>query len=142
MTIINLETNGNIFTNKKYFVSQMVRQVRDTGGCEFWVLNKQYLEVYYFKATQISDFDVQLDIENSLVQEHVFSGVFVLHMKDHILELLEEVPGTVYMKKLDCYRGLYSSLYEKASKTKTKKIKEELVEKIDFVESEFPQLVI
>lgn len=144
MTVINLDADFPVetYTNKKYYIQLMVRAVRKTGGAQFWVLNKQYLEIYHFKATQISEFDMQLDINNALAKEHVFSGVFVLHMKDHIHELLEEVPGTIYVSKLDCYRELYCSLYEKASKTKTKKIKAELIEKIEFIEQEFPQLVI
>jgi hypothetical protein len=144
MTVINLDADFPVetYTNKKYYIQLMVRAVRNHGGVDFWVLNKQYLEIYHFKATQISDFDMQIDINNALVGEHVFSGVFVLHMKDHIATLLDEVPGTIYVSKLDCYRELYRSLYEKASKTKTKKIKTELVEKIDYIEVEFPQLVI
>jgi hypothetical protein len=136
------QTNFDVFKDKKKFVHHMVRKVRDDGGAEFWVLNKKYLEIYQFKATQVSDFDVQIEIINSLVKEHLFTGTFVLHMKDHILKLLEEVPGVVYNKKLDCYRELYQSLYEKAKKTKSVKNKAELVEKIEFIETEFPQFVI
>lgn len=136
------EYNPNIIKSKRQYVYQMVQDVRNDGGTEFWVLNKQYLEIYHFKATQISEFDVQIDLDNALEKEHVFSGTFVLHMKDHILTLLDEVPGTVYIKKLECYRALYDSLYDKASKTKTLRIKQELVEKIEFIEDEFPQFVI
>lgn len=139
---ITFDYNPNIIQSKSYYVQQMVRTIRDVGSDEFWVLNKQYLEIYHFKAVQISEFDVQIDLNNALEQEHVFTGVFVLHMKENILKLLEEVPGKVYLKKLDCYRELYQTLYEKASKTKTQKIKQELIEKIEFIESEFPQLVI
>lgn len=144
MIVINLDADfpEESYTNKKYYIQLMVRAVRNYGGTEFWVLNKQYLEIYHFKATQVSEFDVQIEINNALLREHIFSGVFVLHMKDHIATLLEEVPGTIYVKKLDCYRELYGSLCEKASKTKTKKTKDELLEKIEFIETEFPQFVI
>ncbi len=147
--VINLPPNNfgqqadmDVFKNKKSFIHHMVRKVRDSGGLEFWVLNKQHLEIYHFKATQVSEFDVQIEITNALVKEHIFTGIFVLHMKDNILKLMEEVPGTVYLKKLECYREMYTSLYNKASSTKTKKIKAELVEKIEFIETEFPQFVI
>ena len=120
----------------------MVRTVRETGGSECWVLNKHYLEIYHFKGTQISDFDVQIDLNNALEQEHVFTGIFVLHMKDHILSLLDEVPGKVYLKKIECYRELYDTLNKKFTKTKILRIKNELAEKIEFIEEEFPQFII
>lgn len=144
MVVINFNANfpAESYTNKNYYVQLMVRAVREHGGAEFWVLNKKHLEIYHFKATQVSDFDMQMDIDNALLNEHIFSGIFVLHMRDHIVTLLDEVPGTIYVKKLDCYRELYNSLYAKASKIKSKKIKDELVEKIEFIETEFPQLVI
>lgn len=136
------EYNPNIIKSKRQFVYQMISSVRNDGGIEFWVLNKKYLEIYHFKATQVSEFDVQIDLNNALEREHIFTGMFVLHMKENILEFLEEVPGTVYLKKIECYRSLYDSLYEKTSKTKTLRIKQELVDKIEFIEEEFPQLVI
>ena len=132
----------NIYDSKTFYISQMIRDIRDNGSNEFWVLNKQYMEIYYFKATQISEFDVQIDLYNALADEHLFTGVFVLHMKDNILKFLEEVPGKIYLKRLDCYRELHTSLYEKASKTKTKKIKQDIIEKIEFIENAFPQLII
>jgi hypothetical protein len=134
--------NPNIYDSKTFYISQMIRDIRDSGSNEFWVLNKQYMEIYYFKATQISEFDVQIDLYNALADEHIFTGVFVLHMKDNILKFLEEVPGKIYLKRLDCYRELHTSLYEKASKTKTKKIKQDIIEKIEFIENAFPQLII
>jgi len=137
-----LENDLNIFKSKRHYVHQMVSTVRKNGGDQFWVLNKTHLEIYKFKATQISEFDVQIELDNELEKERVFSGIFVLHMKEHILTLLEEVPGVIYIKKLECYRELYKNLYEKASKSKTYKTKANLVEKIEFIETEFPQFVI
>jgi hypothetical protein len=134
--------NENVFSSKKHYISSMVRTVRETGGSECWVLNKHYLEIYHFKGTQISDFDVQIDLNNALEQEHVFTGIFVLHMKDHILSLLDEVPGKVYLKKIECYRELYDTLNKKFTKTKILRIKNELAEKIEFIEEEFPQFII
>lgn len=134
--------NPNVFKSKRQYVHHLVSNVRQNGGDEFWVLNKTYLELYRFKATQVSEFDVQINLYNELEKEQIFSGVFVLHMKDHILTLLEEVPGAVFTKKLECYRTLYDTLYEKAAKIKTKKTKTDLIDKIEFIETEFPQFVI
>jgi len=134
--------NPCIFKSKRHYIHHLVSNVRRDGGDEFWVLNKTYLEIYKFRSTQISEFDVQIELDNELEKERVFSGVFVLHMKEHMLTFLEEVPGAIYTKKLECYRALYTTLYEKASKSKTYKTKAALVEKIDFIENEFPQFVI
>ena len=57
--------NPNIYDSKTFYISQMIRDIRDNGSNEFWVLNKQYMEIYYFKATQISEFDVQIDLYNA-----------------------------------------------------------------------------
>lgn len=134
--------NPDIIGSKSMYIHSMVRKVRDTGDDEFWVLNKMYLEIYSFKVVQVTDFDIQIDLRNCLENELVYSGIFVIHMKDHILELLEEVPGKIYLKKLDCYRSLYASLNEKVGHTKSSKIKQELLEKIEFIETEFPQFII
>lgn len=140
--IKTFDFNPNIFRSKRQYIHRLVTEVRKNGGNEFWVLNKTYLEIYRFKTTQVSEFDLEIELHNSLEREQIFSGVFVLHMKDNILKFLEEVPGSIYLKKLECYRALYDTLYEKASKTKSKKLKKELVDKIDFIENEFPQFVI
>lgn len=136
------EWNPNIIGSKKQYVHRLVSDIRADGGADFWVLNKTYYEIYHFKATQITDFDVTIDLENTLAEEHVFSGTFVLHMKEHILELLEEVPGKVYLNRFECFRDLYKSLIEKFETIKSKSIKEELKEKIDYIEDQFPQLLL
>ena len=97
------EYNPYIFSSKRSFIHDLVNHVRSEGGMDFWVLNKNYFEIYKFKVTQISDFDICIDLINDLEQEHVISVTFVLHMKDKILELLEEIPGKVYLKKIECY---------------------------------------
>ena len=61
-------------------------------------------------------------------------------MKENILNLLEEVSGSVYLKKLECYRDLYKSLCEKVNKNN--KNKNEIIEIIEFIENEFPQFVM
>ncbi len=130
------------YTNKNIFVSNFISWIRDSGGSECWVLNKTNLEIYKFKATQITEFDIQVDLTNGLTNELIISARFVLHMKQSILELFEEVPGTIYTKKLDVYRTLYQLVIEKYNKIKMKKIKEELKEKMEFIENEFPELII
>ena len=60
----------------------MVSDIRSDGGVEFWVFNTKYLEIYHFKATRISEFDVQIDLNNALENQHVHTAVFVLHMKN------------------------------------------------------------
>jgi hypothetical protein len=128
--------------SKKQYIHKMVSKIREIGDDEFWVLNKQYMEIYKFRAVRVSEFDVQMNLDNELAKEHIFSGIFVLHMKEFLLRFLEEVPGTVYVNKLECYRELYDVLYAKAHKTKSLKQKKMLVEKIEFIENEFPQFVI
>lgn len=134
----------NVFTSKRHYMNEMIRKVRDTGGDMFWVLNKTHMEIYKFTVCQVTEFDVEIVLDNALENDNVFSGVFVMYKKgrDQIMKLFDEVPGTIYTKKLDCYRKLYDSLYEKAKKTKTLRLKQELVEKIEFIECEFPQFVI
>jgi len=136
------EYNPNIISSKKQYIHQMVKDVRDSGDTEFWILNKTYYEIYHFKATQISEFDVNIDLDNALAEEHVLSMTFVLHMKDKILELLEEVPGKVYLNRFECYRDLYKSLHEKFESIKSKSIKAELIEKIEYIEDQFPELLL
>ena len=136
------EFNPSIIKNNLQFVNQMIRNVRDTGGYECWVLNKNYMEIYHFRFTMISEFDVQIDLGNSLANEHVATIILTLHMKDKIIELLEEVPGIFYLEKYECHRELYTSLYDKFNKAKTKKTKQGLVEKIEFIECEFPHMVL
>jgi hypothetical protein len=63
-------------------------------------------------------------------------------MRENILKLFTEVPGTIFVNKLDCYRALYSSLNINLTKTKQKKKIMELEEKIEYIEMEFPQLII
>jgi len=137
-----VEYNPNIINNKSHYINQMVRAVRDKGGTEFWILNTTYHEIYHFKATQISDFDVQLDLTNTLANEFIYSGIFVLHMKDNMLKLLEEVPGKIYLKKIECYRDLYLILNVRYKSLKNKRLKSEVMEKIEFIEIEFPQFII
>jgi hypothetical protein len=136
------EYNPNIISSKRQYVHHMVKSVRDNGDVEFWVLNKTYYEIYHFKATQISEFDVNIDLDNALAEEHIMSMTFVLHMKDKILELLEEVPGKVYLNRFECYRDLYKSLHEKFENIKSKSIKAELIEKIEYIEEQFPELLL
>ena len=136
------EYNPYVYSSKSSFTHTLVSTVRAEGGTEFWVLNKQYYEIYHFKVTQVSDFDINIDLVNALEEEHIMSVTFVLHMKDKITELLDEIPGKVYLKKLDCYRELYMSLIDKSNTIKSKDLKEEIMEKIDYIESTFPQLLI
>lgn len=140
ITFNTFEYNENVFIKKNFFIRKMITDIRTFGGIDFWVFNKKNNEIYYFKATQISDFDVQIDISNALLKEHLFTGIFVLHMKENILNLLEEVSGSVYLKKLECYRDLYKSLCEKVNKNN--KNKNEIIEIIEFIENEFPQFVM
>ena len=138
----SFDYNPNVFTNKSNFVHKMVSEIRANGGMEFWVMNRTYFEIYHFKATQITDFDVVIDLDNSLAEEHILSVTFVLHMKNKILELLEEVPGKVYLNKFECYKDLYKSLHEKFRRIKSKSIKAEIFEKIEYVEDQFPELLL
>jgi len=136
------EYNPNIYSSKSSFVHTLVGTVRAEGGIKFWVLNKNYYEIYEFRVTQISDFDIMIDLVNSLEGEFIMSTTFVLHMKDKITELLDEIPGKVYLKKLECYRELYGSLINKVEVLKTQKKIDEMLEKIDYIESTFPELLI
>ena len=136
------EYNPNIYSSKSSFTHTLVSEVRANGGTEFWILNKQYYEIYYFKVTQISDFDINIDLYNALAEEHIISVTFVIHMKKKITELLDEIPGKVYLKKLDCYRELYISLVDRGTNIKSKDLKKEIMEKIDYIETTFPQLLI
>lgn len=130
------------YKNKGVFVSTFISLIRENGGSECWILNKQNMEIYKIKATQITEFDIQIDLINSLTQELVISTRFVLHMKQSILELFEEVPGIIYSNKIEVYRELYNTLNEKFNKSKMKKLKLELKERIEFIENEFPELII
>jgi hypothetical protein len=132
----------DVYKNKGYYIKTMIHNVRKNGIDECWILNKQNLEIYSFKATQISEFDVQIDLFNSLENDKIFSGLFIMHMRENILKLFTEVPGTIFVNKLDCYRALYSSLNINLTKTKQKKKIMELEEKIEYIEMEFPQLII
>lgn len=136
------EWNPNIINSKRQYVHRLVGDVRANGSTAFWVFNKNYLEIYHFKVTQITDFDVNIDLYNSLAEEHIMSIVLVLHMKDKILELLEEVPGKVYLNRFDCYRDLYKTLHQKFETIKSTNIKTELLEKIEYIEVQFPELLL
>jgi len=138
----NASIQNNFHVLNEHTVGRIVRSIRENGGCEYWVLNKTYMEIYHFKFTMVSEFDVQIDLTNSLANEHLLTGIFVLHMKDKIAKLLKEVPGTFYEIKFECYKELYLSLYDKFNKSRTKKTKETLAEKIEFIECEFPHLVL
>ena len=135
---MQLKFKNNVTRN---YVRRLISTVRMCGGDEFWVLNQQNMEIYKFKITQISDFDIQIDLFNALLNENIFTGYFVMHMHDKIIDLLNEVPGIIYDQKLECYRTLYYGLNNKVLKA-SKKIKDELIEKIEFIETEFPQLII
>ncbi len=138
----NPKHNPKIFGSKKEFVYKFKSLIQENGGAEFWVLNKNNGEIYRFKGTQVSDFDVTIDLFNALEQEHVFTATFVIHMKDKIAEYFEEIPGKVYLRKLDCYRELYHHLNDKVESVKGKKLKKEMEDKIDFIELTFPELLI
>lgn len=131
-----------VFSNKEQFIRTMNSLIRQNGGLDFWVLNKTYFEVYNFHCVQISDFDIMIDLNNSLERENIYSGTFVMHMKTHILELLNQVPGKVYLNKLECYRELYQSLNEKIVSIKSKDLVREFSVKVEFLETEFPELII
>lgn len=130
------------YNTKMYFIKNMISDIRKNGHYECWVLNKQNLEIYSFKSTQISDFDLQIDLFNSLENEKIFSGIFIMHMRENILKLFQEVPGTIFSNKIECYRTFYEKLQMKILKIKNPKKQIELQEKIDFIEMEFPQLLI
>jgi len=132
----------DIYSNKRYYVQIMVGNIRQNGTDECWILNKQYSEIYSFKSTRVSEFDVQITITNCLAFEQIFNGIFVLHMKDKIFSILAEIPGTIYISKLDCFRSLYDQLKNSVEKTKNKKKLAEIFEKINYIESNFPQLII
>lgn len=130
------------FKNKQLYVSNFINIIRDKGGAECWVLNRKHFEVYHFKAEQITEFDVRIDLRNALTKELVISVNLVLHMKQSMLDLFEEVPGIIYVKKLDVFHDLYGVLSDKYNNVKTKKIKLELKERIEYIENEFPELII
>ena len=79
------------FKNKQLYVSNFINIIRDKGGAECWVLNRKHFEVYHFKAEQITEFDVRIDLRNALTKELVISVNLVLHMKQSMLDLFEEV---------------------------------------------------
>ena len=134
--------NPNVFNSKTEFVYKFKSLIQENGGAEFWVLNKNNGEIYRFKGTQVSDFDVTIDLFNALEQEHVFTATFVIHMKEKIAEFFDEIPGKVYLRKLECYRELYHHLNEKVEGIKSKKLKGEMEDKIEFIELTFPELLI
>jgi len=136
------KSNPNIFTSKNTFVHTLVSEVRANGSIDFWVLNKQHLEIYKFRVIQISDFDITIDLINDLANEFIMNTTFVIHMKNKIVELMDEIPGKVYLKRLDCYRDLYSGLNEKLKRVKSDDLRIELEEKVDYIESTFPELLI
>ena len=130
------------YGSKKSFSYKFKETVIANGGMDFWVLNKDNGEIYRFKGTQVSDYDVTIDLFNALEQEHVFTATFVIHMKDKITAFFDEVPGKVYIKKLECYRELYQHLNSKVGGLKSEKLRAEMEDKIDFIELAFPELLI
>lgn len=136
------EYNPNVFSTKRGFVYTLIKNIRANGSEICWVLNKQNYEVYEFRVVQVSEFDIRIDLINALENELILSTAMVLHMKDKIIELFDEIPGKVYLNKLECYRELYNSLNEKYDKLKNKKLRVEIKEKIDYIESTFPELLI
>ena len=132
----------HVFNSKKEFIYKFKNMIHSHGGAELWVLNKNNGEIYRFKGTQISDFDVTIELYNELEQEFVFSSTFVLHMKEKIVEFFEEVPGKVYLKKIECYRELYKFLTDKVGNLKCDKLKREMEDKIEFIEYTFPEFLI
>lgn len=134
--------NPNVFNSKTEFAYKFKSLIQENGGTEFWVLNKHNGEIYRFKGTQVSDFDVTIDLFNALEQEHVFTATFVIHMKDKIAKFFDEIPGKVYLRKLECYRELYQYLNEKVEGVKSKKLKKEMEDKIEFIELTFPEFLI
>lgn len=132
----------NIFDSKTSFLYQFKSEIKVNGGMKAWVLNKHNSEIYMFVGTQVSDFDVTIDLFNALEQEHVFTATFVIHMSDKIIKFFNEVPGKVYLNKFDCYRELYQSLMHNVEKVKGGKLKMEMQDKIEFIELTFPELLI
>ncbi len=130
------------YSSKKEYFYKFKSLIMEHGGAECWVLNKHNSEIYRFKGTQVSDFDVAIDLFNTLEQEHVFTVTFVLHMKDTIIDFFEEVPGKVYLSKLECYRELYQNLVDKVVGVKGIKLKREMEDKIEFIELTFPEFLI
>lgn len=141
-TFIYAPNIPNVFRSRTSFIHTIISDIRKNGVEECWILNKQYMEIYNVKAIRISEFDVEISLYNTLLNEFIIKSVFVLHMKDHILEFFNEVPGTIFQNKLECFRKLYEDLNVKLGKTKNKKRILELEEKIDFIETTFPQLLI
>ena len=138
----NPNYNPTVFGSKKSFVHKFKEIVTANGGMEFWVLNKDNGEIYRFKGTQVTEFDVTIDLFNALEQEHVFTATFVIHMKDKITTFFDEVPGKVYTRKLECYRELYQHLNSKVGNIKSEKLRMEMEDKIEFIELAFPELLI
>lgn len=138
----NALTDTTVYSSKNDFIYRFKSLLQTNGGAEFWVLNKVNGEIYCFKGTQVSDFDVTIDMFNSLEQEHIFTATFVIHMKDKIVEFFEEIPGKVYLRKLECYRELYQHLIDKVDDIKSKKLKKEMEDKIEFIELTFPEFLI
>ena len=136
------EYNPKVFDSKKSFSYKFKSLIKANGGANAWVLNKHNGEIYRFTGTQVSDFDVTIDLYNALEQEHIFTATFVIHMNEKIIKFFNEVPGKVYLSKLECYRELYHSLIDNVEGIKGKKLRVETEDKIEFIELTFPELLI
>jgi hypothetical protein len=139
---VHSNLDATTYSSKKEYFYKFKTLIKQNGGAEFWVLNKQNGEIYRFKGTQVSDFDVAIDLFNTLEQEHIITITSVIHMKDNIINFFEEVPGKIYLNKLDCYRELYQYLIEKLESVKSSKLKMEMEDKIEFIELTFPEFLI
>lgn len=134
--------NPFMFPRSAQFMYTLIPSIRRDGELECWILNKKNMEMYHIKFVLISEFDVQIDLTNALDRSHILRIIMVLHMKEKILELFDEVPGVIYLKRLQCYRELYSSLMNKAKKATSVRVKDALYTKLEYLESEFPELII
>jgi hypothetical protein len=139
---MNNTYSQKVFDSKKSFSYKFKSEIKANGGMSAWVLNKNNAEIYKFTGTQISDFDVTIDLYNALEQEHVYTATFVIHMTKQIINFFNEVPGKVYLSKLECYRELYQGLILNVVNIKDKKLKKEMEDKIEFIELTFPELLI
>lgn len=132
-----------VYNSANDFILRFKRDIKGEGGITFWVLNKQNGEIYHFIGTQVSEFDVAIDLYNTLEQEHIFTSTFVIHMNEKIVEFFKSIPGKIYLKKIECFRELYQSLSDKLSKgIKDNILRVETEDKIEFIELTFPEFLI
>ena len=124
-------------------IRYIIREVRDYGYAIRWILNKNYYEIYQVEFTRIDEFNVEIKITNFLLNEFVAKEILTMHMTEKIVEFVD-IDGVYYNKKIDCVRDLYELLNKRLNryKRKTSEKYKELLEMVEYLEENFPELLI